>query len=540
MDLVPFTIKTQCALPDEELYRHIEQALARHLPEVSLHPAHTGTAVLVASGPSVLQEIEAIRHWKDDGAFVVAVKDTHDWLLANGVVPHAAVAIDPTQARAHVFAHPHPDVQYLIASQVHPDMLDHLTMFHVELWHLYVRKGQTMPHAGIPMIGGGTTTGLRTIVLLYAMGFRTIELYGFDSCLQDGVLRMNGTRPKETEQINTIVAEGQTFFCNPAMTSQAKEFQSICDMVPDMTMHAHGEGLIQTILRARQAMPLRTVSFLHHGGPSMASYRYRAQIPAEHLGASINDLTADVVIVSKPESVTVSEVKQMLGRGQSVIVDFCDDHFTTPHYRDLLRLADTVVCNTPVMQQTIAALGREALVIDDPYEYPEQAPHCQGAKLLWFGHALNRPTLDFPNLHCVSNAPGDIPWSIETMRTECARADIVLIPETAPYKSANRTIEAIRHGCFVVAEPHPSLTDIPGIWIGDLQEGITWASTHWIEANARIRHSQIWVSQRFAPRIVAGAWSQCIRECPSTWGQVVAAGPIGSLSISTAPMSVAT
>ena len=540
MNLVPFTIKTQCALPDEELYRHIKQALARHLPTVPLGPAHDGVAVLVASGPSVLQELEAIRTWKAKGAWVVAVKDTHDWLLANGVIPHAAVAIDPTQARAHVFAHPHPDVRYLIASQVHPDMLDHLALFHVELWHLYVRKGQTMPTAGIPMIGGGTTTGLRTIILLYAMGFRTIELYGFDSCLQEGVLRMNGTRPNETEQINTIVADGKTFLCNPAMTSQANEFQSICDMVPDMTMRAHGEGLIQTILRARQAMPLRSVSFLHHGGPSMASYRYRAQIPAEQLGASINDMPADVVVVSKPESVTVVEVKQMLGRGQSVIVDFCDDHFKTPHYRALLRLADAVVCNTPVMQQTIAALGREAIVIDDPYEFPERPPHCQGANLLWFGHALNRPTLDFPNLHYVSNRPGDIPWGYNTMLVEFERADIVLIPATTAYKSANRTLEAIRQGCFVVAEPHPSLTDIPGIWIGDLQEGVTWASTHPQDANVRIRQSQIWVSQRFDPKIVADAWRQCIRECPSTWGQDVAAGLIGLMLTSKEPMSVAT
>jgi hypothetical protein len=66
-------------------------------------------------------------------------------------------------------------------------------------------------------------------------------------------------------------------------------------------------------------------------------------------------------------------------------------------------------------------------------------------------------------LRVVSNFEGAIPWSKETMLEEFARADIVVIPTTASYKSANRAIEAIRQGCFVVAEPHPALEGFPDL-----------------------------------------------------------------------------
>lgn len=546
MALKPFSIKSTCIADDATLYAHIESALTRGLPVLPQYEPHNEVAVLVGSGPSVKDYLGEIRARQHQRQRIVALKDAHDWLLDHGITPDYAVAIDPQESRSNVFHMPHKNVSYLIASQVHPALLDNLNGMEVYLWHAYIRDGQTIPPPGTPMIAGGTTTGLRAITLFYSLGFRTVELYGFDSCLKDGTLRMNGSTPRPGDDtINEIVVDGRTFYSNPSMTAQAAEFQNLYSTMPDLTIHAHGDGLIQAIVKARENRPLRTVSFLHHYGPQSASYRYRCQLPAEWLGATINDLSADVLVVSKPDALTIPEMKQALGTGQSVIVDFCDDHFDQPHYRDMLRLADAVTCSTDVLRDRIIGLGRTAEVIPDPYEYPEAAPHCHGANLLWFGHPSNLKDANLVRfaaytLGIVSNGPGLTPWSHETMLTEFAKADIVIMPASASYKSANRTIEAIRQGCFVVAEPHPALMKIPGIWIGDIEEGIAWANQHQQDANQRIRHSQMYVSQAFGPRTVAYAWSRVIQACPSTWGQAIAPGPIGSMLTSTEPMSVAT
>jgi len=536
MELRPFTMTVRCVASDEELYRNISSALARNLPVLGQHVAHGGTAVLVGSGPSVASQLEAIRNAKEQGHVIVALKDAHDWLIDHGIYPHIAVAIDPQESRAKCFKRPSSRVDYFIASQCHPSMFDHLSAYHVQLWHLYVRKGQTVPPCGTPLIAGGTTTGLRTITLFYSMGFRHFELYGFDSCLKDGALRMNGDKPDPDDKVSEIVVDGKMFYCSPAMVAQAQEFQNIYTTAPDIQIRAHGEGLIQTIVEARAKMDKPRIAFLHAFGPQMASYRYRAEIPAKALGASINDWKADVLIVSKPDGLQIHDVAAQQVRGAKLIVDICDSHLSNLHYKRMLALADAVTCSSEVLRQRLEEMGYDATVIDDPYEFDEEPPHYETTNdLLWFGHALNLPSLErirpqlsgYP-LRVVTNANGQIPWSLSGMKAEFALADIVVMPATADYKSCNRTVEAIRQGCFVVAEPHPSIMDLPGMWIGNIKEGIEWASQHPAEANQRTELAQAYIAARFSPQTVGCAWSRVIQACLSTSAPGPASGKGGS------------
>lgn len=537
MELRPFTIQSHCVASDEELYRNIASALARELPVLGQHAAHGGTAVLVGSGPSVATQVEAIRYEKEQGHTIIALKDAHDWLLERDIVPHIAVAIDPQESRATCFKRPDSRVDYFIASQCHPALFDHLSRQHVLLWHLYVRQGQPVPPHGTPLIAGGTTTGLRALTLFYSMGFRQFALYGFDSCLKDGQLRMTGDRPKPGDDtVHEIVVDGKLFYCNPSMTAQAQEFQNIYSSAPDIQIRAYGEGLIQTIVAARAKTPKPTISFLHAFGPQMASYRYRAEIPARMLGASLNDWTADVLIVSKPDGVNIHDVAAQQARGAKLIVDICDNHLSLLHYKRMLALADAVTCSCEVLRQRLEEMGYDATVIDDPYEFDEEPPHYEPTNdLLWFGHALNlssleriKPQLAGYPLRVVTNANGQIPWSVAQMRIEFALADIVVLPATAEYKSCNRAVEAIRQGCVVVAEPHPSLMDIPGIWVGNIKEGIEWASQHPAEANQRTERAQTYVNDRFSPVTVGCAWSRVIQACLSTSAPGAVSGPTGS------------
>jgi hypothetical protein len=160
------------------------------------------------------------------------------------------------------------------------------------------------------------------------------------------------------------------------------------------------------------------------------------------------------------------------------------------------------------MAKIIKEHGRDATVIGDPYEYPEAKPHYNGLNLLWYGHAVNKhslerilPDLEGYNLRVVSNFGGAIPWSHETMLEEFARADIVLMPATAEYKSPNRTIEAIRQGCFVVSERD---LGIPHIYVGNILEGIKWTQTQ--DINSLISKAQKFVTDEFTPRILIDKW----------------------------------
>jgi len=526
MTFVPLKIVGKCVADDETLFQNMEAAIARGYPQIlKQEPIKDGMIMLVASGPSVAGQIDVIRGMAKTSK-IVAIKDAHDWLISQGVIPDYALAIDPQEHRIS-FHTPHKAVEYMIASQCHKAMFDNLEGHNVTIWHPYVMKGQDRPKNTM-LIGGGTTSGLRAISLFYVLGYRQFGLFGFDSCNDGDKLRVNGSGLKPGDQLTKIRIEqnGETFYCNASMALQAEHFQTYYDYLPDAQFYGFGHGLIQAIIKKREQnavelqavidnmkQPNDRVSFIHWGDKTSASWRYRAKIVSEGW-ANLNDLTADTLIFAKPQANELMDMAKAKARGAWVIVDFCDDHFDWVHYKEALRLADAVSCNTEVMAKIIKEHGRDATVIGDPYEYPEEKPHCNGLNLLWYGHAVNKhslerilPELEGYNLRVVSNFGGAIPWSHETMLEEFAKADIVLMPATAEYKSPNRAVEAIRQGCFVVSERD---LGIPGIYVGNIKEGIEWTQTQ--NVNQRISKAQKFVTEEFSPKILIDKWKTLTKQ----------------------------
>ena len=530
MSFLPLKITGKCVADDETLFTNMESAIARGLPQVKQsEPPKDGTIVLVASAPSVKGQIELIKKMKAQGLLIVAIKGAHDWLIDNGVMPDYALAIDPQEHRIS-FYKPQDGVHYMIASQCHPAMFDNLERRKVTIWHPYVMKGQDRPAKSL-LIGGGTTSGLRAISLFYVLGWRHFALFGFDSCNDGETLRVNGDGLKEGDKLLEVRIEpdGEPFYCNASMALQAEHFQTYYDYLPDATYEAYGHGLIQAIIKKRTEngaalqeiidqdhKPNDRVSFIHWGDKTSASWRYRAKIPSAGW-ANINDLLADTLIFTKPQANELMDMARAKARGAWIVVDFCDDHFDWTHYAEALRFADVVTCPTDEMARRIKALGRDALVIPDPFEYPEAVPHCKGTNLLWYGHAVNKqslqrilPDLEGYPLRVVSNFGGTIPWSYETMLKEFARADIVVIPATETYKSANRAIEATRQGCFVVAEPHPSLKGFRGIYIGNIKEGIEWTRQQNVRSDILV--AQQYVKEKYTPQILIEMWKTATKR----------------------------
>lgn len=526
-------VKANCILDDASLYEHIRLALERNLPLHQEADAHARTAVLIGSGPSVRDQLDNIKREQREGNTLIAVKDAHDWLLSEGVTPDYAIAVDPQEHRWNCFTNKKPGIKYYIASQCHPAMFEHLEGCDVTLWHLYIKEGQTYPPDSL-LVTGGTTSGLRTVTLFYSMGFRKFKLYGYDSCLKNGILRLDGRKVENTVDI-FVGSSRKKFTTTPEMAAQANEFQMLLKVLPDVEISSFGDGIITTILEERQkVLKNDEASFIHYGNETMASWRYRCRTPSFQLGLAMNNPKAKILVFSKPTEPDVEMAKEAIANGQQIVVDFCDDHFDTDHYRKLLVLAGRVTCSTQKLKERIAYFGVEATVVPDPYEFPLLKPHCNGNKLLWFGHGVNYDSLErvlpdiegFP-LTIVSNVPNALQWTPDILYQELPKADIVILPATAIYKSANRAIEAVRQGCFVVAEPHPSLENFPGIWIGDIRKGIEWATQNLTEANQRTRQAQLH-TENFSPAHVANVWRTIFRELSSTSAAERNAGPDGS------------
>lgn len=277
------------------------------------------------------------------------------------------------------------------------------------------------------------------------------------------------------------------------------------------------------------------VAFVHRGGPLMASYRYRCLIPGDVLSrmngyqVAINEGGEfDTVIFSKPMSEDVTLAQSVKEQGGRVIVDIGDDHLTHPIigpvYTEMVKLADTLVTPTQEMADRLYRVsGKSPVVIPDPFELPQGAPHAVGNKLLWFGHQNNlkdlkvyKNMLDGWDLTIVTGPDsfeGCLQWSQETLMYALAEANVVLIPvrKGHEFKSNNRLINAVRAGCFVVASAHPSHDEFRSMcWAGPIKAGLDWAKAFPDDLNGLVAKAQAYVAEQYHPERIAKQWAEVL------------------------------
>ena len=270
----------------------------------------------------------------------------------------------------------------------------------------------------------------------------------------------------------------------------------------------------------------------------LASHRYRVLIPSRILAKLGNEIVfnqhdrADVGIFNKHFNYDDYEIACQRWRFGAVVFDVCDNHFDTVHrghYERMIRIADLVTCGTPEMAKAIKKeTGADAVVIPDPYEYEEQAAQYEGGdKLVWFGHPSNlgglldciqRGDLTGYRLKVVSAANHlipTIPWSHEATKQALSECDIAILPITRndrnDCKGANRMIESIRCGRFVVAGDLPAYRQFKEwMFVGNIREGLEWAKENRNEIPDRIRSAQEYVSRAFNPETVAKQWQSAL------------------------------
>jgi hypothetical protein len=251
--------------------------------------------------------------------------------------------------------------------------------------------------------------------------------------------------------------------------------------------------------------------------PALASFRLRVDIPRRHLGGGFQSCvgtTGDVSFFYKNGNYRLAE--SIVG---PVVYDVVNDHFRgaqAAEYHAMCSIAHTITCASESMRDTILrATGRDATVIDDPWENEELPPAMVGNGVAWIGHSANVRSLvpylmDIPVVVCSNIAHAHVPWSLENEQKVLQGAAVVLMTGNNPGASSNRVVKAIRAGRFVVAptDSAESWTQFaPYIWIGDVQEGIAWALANREEACKKILAGQAYIRERFSPQLIGSQWA---------------------------------
>ena len=269
--------------------------------------------------------------------------------------------------------------------------------------------------------------------------------------------------------------------------------------------------------------------------PSMASYRFRVAIPAPLLGCEY-----EIGTIGSPSFFYKHfEGDVDLARDCGPFVfDVVNDHFGgthDAHYRWMTKHAAVVTVSSREMAEIVKRwTGRDAVVIDDPYENEEWLPQCEGREVLWLGHAANIQSL-FDVVGGIASLPvvltvctnhvhdSVLRWSPDTERRSLARCAVMLVTGNNRGASANRIVKALRAGRFVVTPGGVPAWDEwkDHIWIGDVREGIEWAFNNREEACQKVASGQNRLKEKNSPHKIAAQWMEVFASIspPDTSGK---------------------
>lgn len=236
--------KLTCNTPDEVLFAHVRQNSAGPYPWVSQKGAHAGHVCLVGGGPSLADNLASLRARIRHGQQVFALNGACRFLNEHEIVPDAQIVMDARPGQLGLLGKAH---AHYLASQVDPELFEAVKS--PILWH-HAAEGmdEVVPvdrtHA---LIGGSPSVGLAAMCLAYALGYRNIHLYGYDSSHKDGA---GHAYAQADDPLCKVELGGKTFVSTLTMAGQADNFPNLCASLNEAgcTITYDGAGLMAEVV----------------------------------------------------------------------------------------------------------------------------------------------------------------------------------------------------------------------------------------------------------------------------------------------------
>lgn len=206
-------------VPDDEALDNIRASVNYEYPILGPQPTRAGSAIFVAGGPTLRDFLPEIKRRREAGEYVFTSNHTHDYLVDRGIIPHACLLLDPKERVKDYVLKVQPETAYIVSCCVNPKvweamkdrgarMMKILVAYGMENEQDQELMGKLYPTFGAKyFLPGGTMTPLRAMPLAAMLGFKKIELYGFDSCFSSSEPRLlyEGTEEFRSRSTNHTV-----------------------------------------------------------------------------------------------------------------------------------------------------------------------------------------------------------------------------------------------------------------------------------------------------------------------------------------------
>lgn len=216
------------------------------------------TIVVCSAGPS-LDPLE-VKKYYDKGMKIVAVKHAIKSLHGVGIVPWAVILLDPRGHVADFIDDINPSSIVFVASMVDPEVVEKLIERKHKVIGYHVAVGANeidFMSNGDCLIVGGSATSTRGLSLLEGLGFKNMELFGYDCSYHEKPdlrhKKDNGTFAFEeiTLEVETYGPNKikRTFWTEGQFLAQLQEFRNYYFLRDRLKLNIHGDGMIPWVWR---------------------------------------------------------------------------------------------------------------------------------------------------------------------------------------------------------------------------------------------------------------------------------------------------
>lgn len=246
MTLNPLSFKPGCNNHPDVIREQFRRNIQRDgIEKLQLHPANDVPVAIVCGGPSL------VYRWKELEEFdgiIIACNGAYNFLREKYIFTDYFMLLDSREENLDFVRYRDAGTKFLLAAQCHPKIFDHLPSHKTIMYFTNLPDIKDLiPEALKSCIlqGGVGTVGMKAMSAAFAMGYRRMHLFGYDSSYEDD---NHHAYPQplndETARIEVFV-EDRKYITSPSLAHQAQEF---CGWAKDLVqfhgcsieLHCHG------------------------------------------------------------------------------------------------------------------------------------------------------------------------------------------------------------------------------------------------------------------------------------------------------------
>jgi uncharacterized Rossmann fold enzyme len=256
----------EMAVKKDDIIEHVRlNSLNRDVRNLTAPPFgyNPKTMVFVCGGPTLEKHLpELLDKSVDPNYEIYTSNKTCKYLLEHGIVPKFHVILDPTEKKKKDLDYDCDEVTLLLALQCDPAVFAArgnrkafkfiaVTATDRTPSDLDVARENalTPDDPTIMACSGGSMMGTRALFLASSLGYRRIEYYGFDACIDyddaQKIARMYSYDKQRGENILEVEAgNGRKFYSTLAFSRQCNEIVKLMDTIPGMEVIVHGDSFM--------------------------------------------------------------------------------------------------------------------------------------------------------------------------------------------------------------------------------------------------------------------------------------------------------